>query len=148
MDPAKLLYIDKKGVSLTRHTLKVKNNSYLLKDISSHELCVINGERLSGVLLLMIGSALVGRGILDTISINTVSEIEIGGGEVSINLIELLLGIIFTLAGTVLFFLYCERYALRIHTKEGKHNAVVSNKKVYITKIVDSMNCTFEERGF
>ena len=49
------------------------------------------------------------------------------------------------LIGIIVLAIVRERYAVRIATAEGEKNAVVSDKKEYISQIVNALNEAFSQ---
>jgi hypothetical protein len=137
MNLAKLLYIDEQGVSVTKYRLRVKNNLYTLKGIEGHQLSVIPPERTPGVIMLLIGTGLT---MFSMIFPPSFSGIELVEKFISINSAVFYFGMLLMMIGLGRIVLSRERYALRIATKEGDKNAVVSTKKEYIDEIINALN--------
>ena len=68
---------------------------------------------------------------------------EINGDVVTANTVAIWTGAALALIGVLILAIVRERYAVRIATAEGEKNAVVSDKKEYISQIVDALNVAF-----
>ncbi len=142
MLPCRILYIDKYGVSVTKHTLKVKRHSYPLKDIAKPKLFVIRPTRLSGFLLLVMGAGLIMSSAVSPPAL--ILGLETAGKYLTLNAMIVYLGVLFMSFGIFKTIFVQKRFALRIATMEGEKNAVVSTKRAYIIRIMNTLNTTLE----
>lgn len=141
MLPCRILYIDKYGVSVTKHTLKVKRHNYPLKDITKPKLSVIRPTRRSGFLLLVMGAGLI---MSSAVSPALIPGLETAVKYLTLNAMILYLGVLFMSFGIFKTIFVQKRFALRIATMEGEKNAVVSTKRAYIIRIMNTLNTTLE----
>ncbi len=81
MKPAKILYIDRHGVIVTKNTFKVKNQSYTLNAIKEHELSVLPPARITGLLLFFLGIIFITCNFLNLISPTLKLEFGIKGNN-------------------------------------------------------------------
>ena len=143
MLPDKVLYTDGRGITVTDSTFQVNKTSYQLNGIIKHGLLIIRPERSPGMLLLIVGFIVLVVGILSLIPASLIPPMDINGEQVSANTVAMWAGGALALIGIIVSLLVRERYAVRIATAEGEKNAVVSEKKEYITQIVDALNEAF-----
>ena len=148
MKPARILYIDRNGVMVTKNTLKIKNQSYTLKAIKESRLSVLPPERIPGILLLVIGMILITCNFLNLISPMVQLDFGIEGKYISANEMALYLGATLLSLGIIRTVKVRKRYALRIATLEGEQNAIVSHKKEYINHILNALNNAFHTNDY
>jgi hypothetical protein len=143
MIPDKVLYTDGRGITVTDSTFHVNKTSYLINGITKHGLFVMRPERLPGMLVLIVGFIVAVVGILNLIPASFIPDMEINGDVVTANTVALWTGGALAVIGLLLVAIVRERYAVRIATAEGEKNAVVSDRKEYISQIVDALNEAF-----
>jgi Family of unknown function (DUF6232) len=139
----KVLYTDGRGITVTDSTFQVNKTSYHLNGIIKHGLLIIRPERSPGMLMLIVGFIVLVIGMLSLIPASLVPNMEINGEHVTANTVAMWAGGAIALIGILVLVIVRERYAVRIATAEGEKNAVVSEKKEYITQIVDALNEAF-----
>jgi hypothetical protein len=140
MKPARILYIDRHGVIVTKNTLKVKKQSYILNAIKEHELSVLPPERITGLLLFSLGMIFIACNFLNLISPTLQLDVGIEDHYINANNAVLYGGAALLSLGLIRMIKVRERYALRIATSEGEENAIISNKKEYIGRIINALN--------
>ncbi len=143
MIPDKVLYTDGRGITVTDSTFQVKNTSYRLNGITKHGLLIMRPERLPGLLLLIVGFLVAIIGILNLIPPSLIPNMQIRDEYVTANTVAMWAGGALALIGIIVLAIVRERYAVRIATAEGEKNAVVSDKKEYISQIVNALNEAF-----
>jgi len=143
MIPDKVLYTDGRGVTVTDSTFQVNKTSYQINGITKHGLFVMRPERLPGLLLLIVGFIVAVVGILNLIPASIIPDMKIDDGYVSANTVALWSGVAVAAIGLLILAIVRERYAVRIATAEGEKNAVISDKKEYISQIVSALNEAF-----
>lgn len=143
MIPDKVLYTDGRGITVTDSTFQVKNTSYRLDGIIKHGLLIMRPERLPGMMLLIVGFIVAVVGIMGLIPASFIPDIQIKEQYVTANEIAMWAGGALALIGLLVAIIVRERYAVRIATAEGEKNAVVSDKKEYISQIVSALNEAF-----
>ncbi len=137
---AKLLYIDEHGVSLTKYRLRVKKQTYAINEIRGHQLHVMRPERAPGFFLLIIGLGLIMCSAVAPVLLSIPESIE---KFVSPGAMIFYSGMLLIFWGLARIVLSRERYALRIYTKQGDKNAIVSTRKEYIDEINSALNNVF-----
>jgi hypothetical protein len=152
MIPDKVLYTDGHNVTVTDSVFQVKNDLYKINGITKHGLLTVKPHRLPGILILILGIALIACGILQMIPTGTVSDLQIGNKLFAANTIAVVSGSLLLLIGILVIGMMRERYAVRIATAEGEKNVIVSNRKEYISQIVaalsEAFNFTKPRKGF
>jgi len=139
----KVLYTDGRGITVTDSTFQVNKTSYQLNGIIKHGLLIIRPERFPGMLMLVVGFIVLVIGILSLIPASFIPAMDINGEQVTANALAMWAGVAIALIGLLVLVIVRERYAVRIATAEGEKNAVVSEKKEYISQIVDALNEAF-----
>ena len=105
-------------------------------------------ERLPGMLLLIVGF-IVARyrhsefDTLHHLSLTWKSTMS----HVNANTVAIWAGGAIALIGILVLAIVRERYAVRIATAEGEKNAVVSERKEYISQIVNALNEAFSRHN-
>jgi hypothetical protein len=136
----KVLYTDGRDVTVTETKLQVKNDAYELRGITKFGLFIRRPDRFPGMLLLITGLLLAVTGGFGLISPDVISDIQVGNDLVSANTVAVWLGVGFIVLGIIVMIAVKESYSVRISTAEGEKDAIVSNKKEYITQIVNALN--------
>lgn len=140
MIPDKILYTDGHNVVVTDSTFQVKNATYSVRGIIKHGLMILRPHRFPGVLVLIVGMALLLCGLLELIPNNSMEPVKFNEAYLNVNTLAVWGGLALALLGILIIGLMRERYAVRIATAEGEKNAVVSHKKEYIAQIVQALN--------
>jgi hypothetical protein len=143
MIPDKVLYTDGHNVTVTDSIFQVKNDSYKIDGITKHGLLTVKPHRLPGILILILGIALIACGVLQIIPASTVPNLELGNTMFTANTVAIATGSLFMLIGLLVIGMMRERYAVRIATAEGEKNVIVSNRKEYIAQIVSALSEAF-----
>lgn len=146
MTTEKVIYTDGRDVTVTELVFRVKNTSYRLNGITRHGLFVIRAHRMPGIVLLTLGLLVIIAGLLSFFPFNWGTQTE--SGFITANTLAVWIGGGLALIGIVLLILIRDRYAVRIATAEGEKNAVISEKKEYITQIVNALNEALNRLGF
>jgi hypothetical protein len=140
MTPDKVIYTDGHDVTVTDTTLQVKNHEYNLSGVMKCGLMVLQPQRAPGIILLVLGLALIVVGLMQLIPTATVPDMEVANRSPDVNTLAVWIGGALALIGILVLGLVKERYAVRIATAEGEKDAVVSDKREYIHQIVDAIN--------
>jgi hypothetical protein len=143
MIPDKVLYTDGRGITVTDSTFQVNKTSYRLNGITKHGLFIMRPERLPGMLLLLVGFVVAIVGIMNLVPSSLIPDVQIKDQYVTGNEVAMWAGGALVLIGLLVLIIVRERYAVRISTAEGEKNAVVSDKKEYISQIVNALNEAF-----
>ncbi len=140
MNPAKIIYIDGRGVSITKHTLKVKEDSFPVKTLSYRPVVVVPDRTPAGLIFLA-GFALIIFGFIKI----SASGMMISETKSLAPAFFLFLGFIVLLGSLIAGFMSRERYAIQITTSSGVKNIVTHRTKEYITKIIHRLNTAVTE---
>ena len=143
MIPDKVLYTDGRGITVTDSTFQVNKTSYRLNGITKHGLFIMRPERLPGMLLLLVGFVVAIVGIMNLVPSSLIPDMQVKDQYVTGNEVAMWAGGALVLIGLLVLIIVRERYAVRISTAEGEKNAVVSDKKEYISQIVNALNEAF-----
>jgi len=147
MIPDKVLYTDGRGITVTDSTFQVNKVSYSINGITKHGLFVMRPERLPGMLLLIVGFIVAVVGILNLVPPSLIPDMDVNNEHVSANTVAIWAGGAIAVIGLLILAIVRERYAVRIATAEGEKNAVVSERKEYITQIVNALNEAFNRHN-
>jgi hypothetical protein len=140
MIPDRVIYTDGHNVIVTETAIRVKNSLYRLKGITKYTLSTVEPERIPGLILLTFGFLLTLVGIFSVIPPNMAQGLQFGKLYLSMNTVALAGGILFLLLGLVVSIITKKRYAVRIATATGERDVVVSEKKEYISQIVEALD--------
>jgi len=143
MIPDKVIYTDGRGITVTDSIFQVNKTSYRLNGITKHGLMIIRPERVPGLLLLIVGFIVAMIGILNLIPASLIADMQFGDDLISANTVAMWSGAAVAVIGLLILAIVRERYAVRIATAEGEKNAVVSDKKEYISQIVTALDDAF-----
>lgn len=144
MNPAKILYIDGNGVSVTRYTLKTRRNSYSLKEIKKPVLSVEQPKRVFAILAVMWGMVLLTSNYVNATSPELIPVFDLTGKVFS----TFYSGIALIAIGLLGLLLMRERYVLQIHTAEGQKKVLVSRHRDYIYTIMDKLRTAILENKY
>lgn len=142
----KVLYSDGTVVTVTERMLQVKKTGYDLKGITKYGLSILQPVRIPWLVVLALGIVMVVAGAMNVIPSSWISEGYVDEVLVTGNLVAILLGSVLVMLSTGFLLSVSERYAVSITTADGEHNVVVSNRKEYVTCIVNALNSAFFSR--
>src|SRR6478609_11801399 len=134
MEHKKFLYTDGRDVVVTQSTFQTKKALYSLKGITDFGLAVLKPKRLPGLILFLVGLALVANAYFYFIPFSVFEFFSVPREYATSN-IQILIGAGIACVGIALMLLLPKRYALRIETAEGKKNVVISKSKEYVDQI-------------
>jgi hypothetical protein len=142
MTTENILYTDGHEVTVTDSTFRVRKHSYRLEGISRHGFSIIKPSRVPAFILSGIGLLVLAMGISNlrpeinfTMSLFTY--------QVSLNTLLVVAGGSLIFIGSILIILMKERYGVRIVTAEGEKNVIVSDRREYVSMIVEALNKAF-----
>ena len=146
MIPDRIIYTDGRDVTVTNSDLKVKNTMYNLNGIIKHGFLKLRANRIPGIILFILGGVLIKLGMMD--SFPSSYDFRVGDMYVASNISAAWLGVGIALVGTILIIAVRERYAVCIATAEGEKNVIISNRKEYVTQIVEALNEAYRQLEF
>ena len=139
MTTERILYTDGHDVTVTDSSIRVKKNFYRLEGITRHGFTVIKPSRIPAFILSGLGFIVVALGIS-----NLKPELNLWFAfynySISTNTILIVLGGTLVLIGVTLAIITKERYGVNIVTAEGEKNVVVSDRREYISMIIEALN--------
>ena len=136
----RVIYTDGHHVIVTETAIRVKNSLYRLKGVTKYKLSTVEPERIPGLILLTFGFLLTIVGIFSVIPTAMAQGFQVGKLYVSMNMIALGGGILFLLLGLMVSIVAKKKYAVRINTALGETDVVVSERKEYISQIVEALD--------
>jgi hypothetical protein len=140
MIPDRVIYTDGHNVIVTETAIRVKNSLYRLKGVTKYTLSTIEPERVPGLILLTFGFLLTIVGVFSVIPAAMAQGLQFGKIYVGMNAVALAGGILFLILGLVVSIITKKKYGVRIATALGEQDVVVSDKKEYISQIVDALD--------
>jgi hypothetical protein len=140
----KILYTDGHDVVVTDSTFRVRKQLFKLNKIIKHGFSIVKPNRAPG--FLFIGLGLIGLTVgvsksLDDATLPIQTSISVLGIESSILLI--ILGATLMVAGIVIIIALKERYGVHIVTEEGEKDVLVSDRREYVSIVVEALNKAF-----
>jgi len=139
METEEIFYTDGQDIVITSSVLQVGERLYNLKDIRGRSLAIVQPARTPGIIVFLTGVVLSLFGMADGFPAELARGVMDSKG-LDINLAAQWTGMVFTFLGLVASVLLREKYAVRIATEDGAHDAVVSAHKEYINEILDALN--------
>ena len=140
----RIIYTDGHSVKVTDSMFQVNKTEYRLNGITKHGLHIVRPHRFPGILLAVMGLALVMIGFFRLTPSSVMEDRIINNTLVSGNTIILAIGALLSIIGVIVVGLMRERYAVRIATAEGEKDVIVSSHKEYITQIVDAISSAYK----
>jgi Family of unknown function (DUF6232) len=142
MTTENILYTDGHEVTVTDSTFRVRKHSYRLDGITRHGFSIIKPSRIPAFILSGVGLLVLAMGISNLRpEVNfTVTLLSI---PITLNTLLVIGGCLLIFMGTMLAALTKERYGVKIVTADGEKNVIVSDRREYVTMIVDALNKAF-----
>lgn len=142
MTSENILYTDGHEVTVTDSTFRVRKHSYHLDGITRHGFSIIKPSRIPAFILSGVGLLALAVGISNLRpEVNfTVNLLSI---QITLNNLLVIGGCALIFMGTMLAALTKERYGVKIVTAEGEKNVIVSDRREYVTMIVEALNKAF-----
>ncbi len=138
MKEANFLYTDGRNVVVTPSELQVKGSHYYLKGITAFGLALIKPQRLPGLLITLIGLAMIAENLFHFIPASWYAALSVPHYYSYSNMM-MIIGVSAAIMGIALMALMPRRYALRIETAEGIKFVIVSKSKQYVDQILHAM---------
>lgn len=138
MTTENILYTDGHEVTVTDSTFKVKKNHYRLAGVTHYGFHIIKPNWMPAFIISGLGVVVIGLGIYNlTPPIDYV--LNVYSYTLSLNHLFLIAGITLILISILIGTLLKERYGVRISTAEGEKNVVVSERREYVSMIVEAL---------
>lgn len=142
MTTENILYTDGHDVTVTDSSLRVRKHFYRLEGITRHGFSVIKPSKIPAFILSGLGLIVLAIGISNLKpELNFIMTLFTY--QVSFNTVLIVQGAALILIGLALFILSKERYGVNIVTAEGEKNVIVSDRREYVSMIVDALNKAF-----
>jgi hypothetical protein len=142
MTTERILYTDGHDVTVTESTFRVRKSFYRLDGITRHSFAIIRPNKLPGIFLTGIGILAVAVGI-SNVSLKSEFTINVFSLIIGAKTLFLIAGCLLILAGTLLMGLLKEKYGVHIVTAEGERDVLVSDRKEYVSMVVEALNKAF-----
>jgi hypothetical protein len=142
MTTERILYTDGHDVTVTESTFRVRKHFYRLDGITRHSFSIIKPSKLPGIFITGLGVLAIAVGISGT-SLNSDFALSIFSMTVGPNVLFSIGGCLLILLGSLLMGLMKERYSVRIVTAEGEKHVLVSDRREYISMVIEALNKAF-----
>ena len=139
MNTENILYTDGHEVTVTDSTFRVRKHSYRLEGIIRYGFSIIRPSKIPAFLLTGLGLLSLALGI-SNLRPDISFTYSISGFTLNQNTLLVILGIASIAIGSLVVILSKERYGLKIATAQGERNVIVSERREYISMIVDALN--------
>lgn len=141
-----LYYTDGHDVTVTDSVLQIRKKWYNLNGITHHGFLIIPPYRVPGFLLIALGAIMMIVGVTVLLPSGLFSGLSLMNREITTNDVAVVAGALIFMGGIVTMIMIKEKYAVSITTAEGEKHVVVSNRKEYISQIVNALNEAFFAR--
>lgn len=142
MTTENILYTDGHDVTVTDSTFRVRKQFYRLEGITRHSFSIIKPSRVPAFIFSGLGLLVLALGISNLKpSVNYIFTVL--GYSLTLNTLLVIQGCALILIGISLALVMKERYGVKIVTAEGERNVIVSDRREYISMIVDALNKAF-----
>lgn len=142
MSNENILYTDGHEVTVTDSTFHVRNHAYRLEGITRHGFSIIKPSRIPAFILSGVGLLVLAMGI-SNLRPEVNFTVTLFAIPITLNTLLVVGGCLLIFTGTMFAVLTKERYGVKIVTAEGEKNVIVSDKREYVTMIVDALNKAF-----
>lgn len=142
MSSENILYTDGHDVTVTDSTFRVRKSFYRLEGITRHGFSIIKPSRVPAFIFSGLGLMILAIGI-SNLKPEFNFNMDVFGYTLSLNTLLIIQGSALISVGVALAILMKERYGVRIVTAEGEKNVIVSDRREYVSMIVDALNKAF-----
>jgi Family of unknown function (DUF6232) len=142
MTTENILYTDGHEVTVTDSTFRVRKHSYRLEGITRHGFSIIKPSRIPAFILSGVGLLALAVGI-SNLRPEVNFSIMLYTMPITLNTLLVIAGCSLIFMGTLLAALVKERYGVKIVTAEGEKNVIISDRREYVTMIVEALNKAF-----
>lgn len=140
MIPDRVIYTDGHNVIVTETAIRVKNSLYRLKGVTRYTLSTLEPERVPALILLTFGFLLLVVGLFSVIPVSMAQGLQLGKTHVSMNTIAFGGGILFLVLGLMVSIITKKNILCALLPHWVKQDVVVSDKKEYISQIVEALD--------
>ncbi len=138
-----ILYTDGHDVTVTTAILQVKKNRYRLEGVMNHAFHVLEPNRMPVIVIFILGVMAISLAILNFTPPVDFS-VQVYSYTLSANKIILLGGVALIIISMLISVLLKKRYSVRIATAEGDKDVVISERREYVTLIVEALDQAHE----
>ena len=136
-----ILYTDGHDVIITDSALRVRKHFYRLNGIMRHSLSIVKPNRIPGIFFIGLGLIVLTVGLAS--GSEQSNELQIFSSTLGLNIILIICGPVFLIAGVILLIALKEKYGVHIVTEQGEKDVLVSESREYISMVVDVLNKAF-----
>jgi hypothetical protein len=136
------LYTDGHDVTVTDSTFRVRKHFYRLDGITRHGFSIIKPNKIPGLIITAFGFAVVAGGISNWMWTSQ-PEISILSFPIGLKVLSIIGGCLFILGGFIVMLAMKEKYGVHIVTAEGEKDVLVSERKEYVSMVVEALNKAF-----
>jgi len=141
MTTERILYTDGHDVTVTDSTFRVRKHFYRLDGITRHNFSIIKPNRIPGLFLVGLGLIALTIGIASGEQPNF--QIQLASVVLGSQIVLSAGGGIFIVTGIVVMIAMREKYGVRIVTAEGEKDVLVSDRREYVSMVVEALNKAF-----
>jgi hypothetical protein len=141
MTTERILYTDGHDVTVTDSTFRVRKHFYRLDGITRHNFSIIKPNRIPGLFLIGLGLIALATGIAGGQQSNF--QIQVASVVIGSQILLSVGGALLIVAGIVVMIAMREKYGVRIVTAEGEKDVLVSDRREYVSMVVEALNKAF-----
>jgi hypothetical protein len=141
MTTERILYTDGHDVTVTDSTFRVRKHFYRLDGITRHSFSIIKPNRVPGLFLIGLGLIALTIGVASGQQPNF--QIQVASVILGSQVILSTAGTLLIVAGIVVMILMREKYGVHIVTAEGEKDVLVSDRREYVSMVVEALNKAF-----
>lgn len=138
-----ILYTDGHDVTVTTAILQVKKNRYRLEGVMNHAFHVLKPNRMPVIIIFILGVMAISLAVLNFTPPVDFS-VQVYSYTLSANKLILLGGVTLIIISMLISILLKKRYSVRIATAEGDKDVVISERREYVTLIVEALDQAHE----
>ena len=137
----RILYTDGHDVVVTVSTLRVRKQLYKLNKIAKHSLSIVKPNRAPGFLFTGLGLIGLTGGVSKSLEVSNlpVHSTSIMGMELG-TLLFIIFSATLMVAGILIIVAMRERYGVHLVTEKGEKDVLVSDRKEYVSIVVEALN--------
>ncbi|MGK7391459.1 MAG: DUF6232 family protein [Candidatus Cyclobacteriaceae bacterium M2_1C_046] len=137
-----IIYTDGQGVKITDSTFYVHRQQYSIEGIKDIKLLKMPSAKAPGIILFIIGFALMLLGSVDTFG-NTAYTTTNNVVTIDGNMVAIVAGLIFVIAAILVSVLVKNKYAIEIITDDGEKRPLESENKEYVAHVVNALKRSY-----
>lgn len=142
MKTENILYTDGHEVTVTDSTFRVRKHFYRLDEITRHSFSIIKPNKIPGLLVMAVGLASVTAAVFNLLPEGNF-PIQLLSIALDMKSLFIIGGLVFLLIGFILIMALKEKYGVHIETAEGEKDVLVSERREYVSMVVEALNKAF-----